>query len=113
MARMLPVAHAARYACQATRNQARPRWGTIDKFQVPTSSRQVTTPLHYLRGRAAPYARINRRCRDQDATSARINARTASAATTARVAAIPDAKINAAANRAESARASKALAIVN
>lgn len=54
MARMLSIAHAARYGCQAARNQARPRWGTIDKFEVTTTSRQVTAPLHYLKGRVAP-----------------------------------------------------------
>jgi len=34
MARMLTIAHAARYACQSVRNQAQPWWGTIDKFEA-------------------------------------------------------------------------------
>ncbi|KAH0950052.1 hypothetical protein HN011_005851 [Eciton burchellii] len=101
---MLPVAHAARHACQAARNQAWLRWGTIDKFEVATSFRQVTAPLHYLRSQAANRTANNPRCRDQDATSARVNARIASAATIARVA-IPVAKTNATARLGKNARA--------
>lgn len=37
MARMLTIAHAARYACQSVRNQAQPWWGMINKFEAATS----------------------------------------------------------------------------
>ncbi|XP_011696612.1 PREDICTED: uncharacterized protein LOC105455190, partial [Wasmannia auropunctata] len=85
-------------------------WGTIDKFEAATFYRRVSIPLHYLRVRAHDCEATSQsqpRCRDQDAINARTNARTASAVTIAR-AAIPDARINAAANRVENARANLA-----
>ncbi|XP_011140015.1 uncharacterized protein LOC105183510 [Harpegnathos saltator] len=81
------------------------QWGTIDKFEAATWYRQVSIPSLYLTVEASRSDQP--RCRDQDATSAKTSARTASAVTAAR-AAIPDAKINAAARRADSARASLA-----